>query len=130
MSALTMSHFAVSASVVDGVVRLEQPCGHDEQDVIELAADQLLSLADKLRGIVRPDPEAETSRKLMVLAERMDEIVCDPAFRKAVIDGSCGIYTDYIERLEGLALLANEYAYGLQAVRGELPPVLTGDLQE
>lgn len=114
-----LTHHNIKAYIEDGELTLQQAgyCGEDQ--TVYLSADQLLQIADKVRGITRPDPEAEQSRKLRVVADRMSEIVCDEAFRTALLDGQR--YTDWLEKIDALDDLLWEYAYGLRPSREEPP---------
>ena len=113
-----LTHYNIKAYVEGETLVLEQVLDV-ETATVYLAADQLLQIADKVRGITRPDPEAEQSRKLRVVADRMSEIVCDEAFRTALLDGQR--YTDWLEKIDALDDLLWEYAYGLRPSREEPP---------
>ena len=104
-------HYDIQTRFEGGTVILEQrDCG--ELAVIHLADEQLLMLADKLRGIDRPSHEDQESRKLRVLHEQIWEIVGDEDFRRSLLDGQC--HTDWLEKIDALDNLAFEFAYGLQ----------------
>ncbi len=104
-------HFDIQARFEGDTVILEQrDCG--ELSVIHLADEQLLMLADKLRGIDRPSPEDQESRKLRVLHAQVWEIVGDEDFRRSLLDGQC--HTDWLERIDALHTVAREFAHGLQ----------------
>lgn len=104
-------HYDIKTAFEGDTVILEQrDCG--ELSVIHLAEEQLLMLADKLRGIVRSSPEERESRKLRVLFEQLEALVCDTGFRTTLLDGQR--YTDWLEKIDALHNLAFEFAYGLQ----------------
>lgn len=114
-----LTHYNIKAYIEDDELTLQQAgyCGEDQ--TVYLAVDQLLQIADKVRGITRPDPEAGESRKLRVVADRMSDIVCDEAFRTALLDGQR--HTDWLEKIDALDDLLWEYAYGLRPSREEAP---------
>lgn len=109
---LNIKHYDIKATIEDGDVWLQQDIGGGEHQSVYLSPEQLLMIADKLRGITRPDPEAEESRKLRVISDRMSDIVTDEDFRKALLDGQR--YTDWLEKIDALDDLSWEYAYGLK----------------
>lgn len=119
----------ISVSLEDGAVILEQDIGCSESAVIVLSPNQVLGIADKLRGIVRPSPEAEESRKLCVIADRLNEFVSDEAFRRALHDGQD--YTDWLGKVDALEELTWEYAYGLRpgALSQSTEPVFTEQVE-
>lgn len=104
-------HYDIQARFEGDTVILEQrDCG--ELAVIHLADEQLLMLADKLRGIDRPSPEAEESQKLRVLSEKiggaLHRLVNSDILERAH-DGQ-----QLCDWLVSLCELADEFAYGLQ----------------
>ena len=104
-------HYDIKTSFEGDTVILEQQdCG--EVSIIHLAEEQLLMLADKLRGIARPSPEDQESRKLRVLAEMILEFVCDDEFRMILLNGQRCI--DWLEKMDCLHTLACEFAFGLK----------------
>ena len=104
-------HYDIQASFEGSTVILEQrDCG--ELSVIHLADEQLLMLADKLRGIERPSPEDQESRKLRVLCAHIWEFVGDEDFRRTLLGGQR--YIPWLEKMESLHTLACEFAKGLQ----------------
>lgn len=107
-----LTHHNIKATIQDGELTLQQAgyCGEDQ--TVYLSADQLLTIADKVRGITRPDPEAEESRKLRVLCDHLSEVVEDEDFRDVLIHGQR--LTDWLEKVDGLHTLAFEFAYGLR----------------
>lgn len=109
---MKLKHHDISVSMNDSDVMLEQDIGCGESSVIVLAPDQVLAIADKLRGIVRPSPDAEESRKLRVIADKLNEFVTDKSFRRALIDGQDDTY--WLGKVEALEELTWEYAYGLR----------------
>lgn len=107
-----LTHHNIKAYIEDGELTLQQAgyCGEDQ--IVYLAVDQLLQIADKVRGITRPDPEAEESRKLRVLCDHLSEVAEDEDFRDVLIHGQR--LTDWLEKVDGLHTLAFEFAYGLR----------------
>ncbi len=106
-----MKHYDLTTAFEGDTVILEQrDCG--ELSVIHLAEEQLLMLADKLRGIVRPSPEEQESRKLRVLSEKigsaLHRLVNSDILERAH-DGQ-----QLCDWLVSLCELADEFAYGLQ----------------
>ena len=104
-------HYDINASFEGSTVILDQQdCG--EVSVIHLAEEQLLMLADKLRGIDRPSPEDQESRKLRVLSEKiggaLHRLVNSDIIERAH-DGQ-----QLCDWLVSLCELADEFAYGLQ----------------
>lgn len=103
-------HLIAEAAGVDVTLTQLDFAGNEGRIIV--SNDQLLSLADRLRGITRPSPEAEESRKLRVLSERLRDILIDEGFRKILIENQR--YTDWLEKIDALDDLAWEYAYGLR----------------
>ncbi len=106
-----LTHYNIKAYVEGETLVLEQALDV-ETATVYLSADQLLQIADKIRGITRPDPEVGESRKLRVLCDMLSKIVEDSAFRRDLLDmQSC---RDWLEMLDSVHDLSLEYAYGLQ----------------
>jgi hypothetical protein len=104
-------HYDIQTRFEGGTVILEQrDCG--ELAVIHLADEQLLMLADKLRGIDRPSHEDQESRKLRVLSEKiggaLHRLVNSDILERAH-DGQ-----QLCDWLVSLCELADEFAFGLQ----------------
>lgn len=110
---LNIKHHDVEATIDGGDIRLEQDIGAGESHVVLLSPEQFLMIADKLRGIVRPSPEAEESRKLRVISDRLRDFVLDDAFHDD-LTRRCADGVTYYQELMGIDDLAWEYAYGLQ----------------
>ena len=108
-----LTHHNIKATLEDDELTLQQAgyCGEDQ--TVYLAADQLLQIADKVRGITRPDPEMGESRKLRVLYEMLRDFVCDDGFADDLMN-RCVDGVAYYRELLGITDLAHEYAYGLQ----------------
>lgn len=107
-----LTHYNIKAYVEGETLVLEQMLDV-ETATVYLAVDQLLQIADKVRGITRPDPEVGESRKLRVLYEMLRDFICDDGFADDLMS-RCGDGVAYYRELLGIVDLAHEYAYGLQ----------------
>lgn len=110
---LETHHLIVEADGTEMLLRQMDFSGNEAR--IAVSKQQLLALADKVRGITRPDPEAELSRKLKVVATRLNDTCLDEQFRETLISGQGdrAYSTDWLERLDCLNDLLWEFAYGL-----------------
>ena len=113
---LNIRHHDINATIDGGDIRLEQDIGAGETHCVLLSPEQFLLIADKLRGIVRPTAETEESRKLRVIADKLNGFVADKDFRRTLLEGQEqeAYSQDWLEKLDCLDDLAWEYAYGLQ----------------
>ncbi|MGV0999350.1 MAG: hypothetical protein ACOYBQ_08500 [Fluviibacter sp.] len=110
---MKLKHHDISVSMNDSDVMLEQDIGCGESSVIVLAPDQVLAIADKLRGIVRPSPETEENRKLRVIADKLKDFVRWDGFYDCLTSHFADGVT-YYQELQGIDDLVQEYAYGLR----------------
>ena len=96
----------------DGSIRLTQS-DHGEDYIIDAHPEQILFVARQLCGM-KPqaaDTVAELERRLAVLTDKLQNIVCDKAFRTDLIE-RCGHGFDYLARLDALLDLAFEFDGG------------------
>lgn len=97
----------------DGTIRLEQIGYAGEAAVIDAHPEQLLFIARRLCGL-RPetaDKIAELERRIAVLTDKLQSIVCNGAFRSDLIE-RCGDGFEYMAKLDGLLDLALEFDGG------------------
>lgn len=96
----------------DGGIRLEQSdCGED--CVIYLHPEQLQFIARKLCGM-KPETAtkaADLERRIAVLTDKLQNIVCNKAFRSDLVKGM-GEGGEYLAKLDGLLDLALEFDGG------------------
>jgi hypothetical protein len=96
----------------DGGIRLEQSdCGED--CVIYLHPEQLLFIARQLCGM-KPETAAKAAdleRRIAVLTDKLQNIVCNKAFRSDLIEG-IGEGFEYLAKLDGMLDLALEFDGG------------------
>lgn len=114
-----ITHYNIKAYVEGETLVLQQTLDV-ETVTLYLAVDQLLQIADKVRGIARPDPEVGESRKLRVLYEMLRDFLCDEAFADDLMT-RCGDGFVYYSKLTAITDLALEFAYGLQPSDAEPP---------
>lgn len=100
------------SSQADGSIRLIQSdCGEDY--IIDLHPEQLLFIARRLCGM-KPETAgkvAELERRLSVLTDKLQNIVCNGTFRTALIE-RLGDGSEYLAKLDGLLDLAIEFDGG------------------
>lgn len=105
----------------DGGIHLEQQSGCEEPSVIHLHPEQVLSIARHLCGM---QPETakqvqELERRIAVLTDKLQNIVCDGGFRSDVLERtSDGLW--YLSKLDAALDLALEYDGG--RLEPETPP--------
>lgn len=93
----------------DGVICLTQQWGVDEPNVIHLHQEQVLFIARRLCGM-KPETAgkvAELERRIAVLTDKLQNFVCNKAFRGDLIEG-IGEGFEYLAKLDGLLDLALE----------------------
>lgn len=110
MGSFEFSHHNISARIDGDTMTLQQSAG-GECCTIQLNPDQLLAIADKLRGATPHTIDAEGVRRLRVLHDRLSSVVSDRDFRTVLLDGRSAF--DWLERLDCLCELSDEFAYGL-----------------
>ena len=96
----------------DGSIRLKQTdCGEDS--IIDLHPEQLLFIARQLCGMKPEKAEhvADLERRIAVLTDKLQNIVCNGAFRSDLIE-RCGDGFEYLAKLDGLLDLAMEFDGG------------------
>lgn len=100
------------SSQPDGSVRLMQSdCGED--CIIDLHPEQLLFIARRLCGM-KPETAGkvtELERRIAVLTDKLQNLVCNKAFRSDLIEG-VGDGFEYLAKLDGLLDLAMEFDGG------------------
>lgn len=97
----------------DGTIRLEQIGYAGEAAIIDLHHEQVLFVARSLCGM-KPETAhkvAELERRIAVLTDKLQHIVCNSAFRSDLIEG-IGEGFEYLAKLDGLLDLAMEFDGG------------------
>lgn len=96
----------------DGNIRLIQS-GYGEEYIIEVHPAQLLFIARQMCGM-KPetaDKVEELERRIAVLTDKLQNIVCNKAFRSDLVEG-IGEGFEYLAKLDGLLDLALEFDGG------------------
>jgi len=96
----------------DGSIRLTQSdCGEDS--FVDLHPEQILFIARRLCGMKPETAEKviDLERRIAVLTDKLQKIVCNGAFRSDVIEG-IGEGFEYLAKLDGLLDLAMEFDGG------------------
>ena len=96
----------------DGSIRLTQS-DHGEDYIIDAHPEQVLLVARQLCGM-KPETAgtvADLERRLAVLTDKLQNIICDKAFRTDLIE-RCGYGLEYLARLDALLDLAFEFDGG------------------
>lgn len=93
-----------------GTIRLKQSA-FDEDSVIDLHPAQLEHVARALLGSCDPGRLNEMERRIAVLADKAQDVVCSKAFRSDLIE-RCGDGFEYLARLDALVDLALEFDGG------------------
>lgn len=96
----------------EGSIRLVQSdCGEDY--IIDLHPEQILFIARQLCGMKSEaaNKVAELERRLSVLTDKLQNIVCNKAFRSDLIE-RCGDGFEYLAKLDALLDLALEFDGG------------------
>lgn len=93
--------------LADGTIRLRQQSRLDEPSVIDLDPSQFEHLA-RVFGIGR---ERDLERRLSVLADRLQDVVCDSYFRTDILE-RCGDGLFLIAKLDSVVDLAVEFDGG------------------
>lgn len=100
------------SSQPDGSIRLMQSdCGEDY--ILDMHPEQLLFIARQLCGM-KPetaDKVADLERRLAVLTDKLQSIVCNKAFRSDLIE-RCGDGFEYLAKLDAVLDLALEFDGG------------------
>ena len=109
----TRWHDLIIGRLPDGGIHLEQQSGIDEPNVIHLHPEQVLFVARRLCGMKMEAAEmvAELERRISVLTDKLQNIVCNKAFRSDLIEG-IGEGFEYLAILDGLLDLALEFDGG------------------
>lgn len=107
-----MHEISFSLNDADGAIRLEQPNGFDEPDVVLLHPEQLAFISRRMVGMTEATAAqvADLERKLAVLAGDLENIVTDNDIRRQIIE--CPDGPEIITRLDGLLDLATEFDGG------------------
>lgn len=109
----TRWHDLIIDRLPDGGIHLEQSAGVEEPNVIHLHTEQVIFIARQLCGM-KPETAAKVAdleRRIAVLTDRLQSIVCNGAFRTELIEGLCEGF-EYISKLDGLLDLALEFDGG------------------
>ena len=109
----TRWHDLIIDRLPDGGIHLEQQSGVDDPNVIHLHPEQVLSIARHLCGM-KPETAgkvAELERRIAVLTDTLQNLVCNKAFRGDLVDG-IGEGFEYLAKLDGLLDLAMEFDGG------------------
>ena len=99
--------------LTDGTIRLEQTGYAGEAAIIDAHPEQLLFIARSLCGM-KPETAgkvAELERRIAVLVDKLQNIVCNSTFRHDLIE-RCGDAFEYLAKLDGLLDLAMEFDGG------------------
>jgi len=97
----------------EGEISLTQQCGVDEPNVVLMRPEQLLFIARQLCGM-KPETAgkvAELERRIAVMVDKLQNIVCDSAFRSDLIEDLSDGFA-YLAKLDGLLDLAMEFDGG------------------
>lgn len=97
----------------DGSIYLEQQCGIDDPVSIFAHPEQLLFIARQLCGM-QPETAgkvAELERRIAVLTDKLQNLVCNKAFRSDLIERS-GDGFEYLAKLDSVLDLALEFDGG------------------
>lgn len=97
----------------DGSVRLVQDDRIDEAAIIDAHPEQIVFIARRLCGM-KPETAnkvAELERRIAVLTDKLQSLVCNGAFRSDLIEG-IGEGFEYLAKLDGLLDLAMEFDGG------------------
>lgn len=99
--------------LTDGGIHLEQSPGVEEPSVIHLHPEQLLSIARQLCGMKPEDAGrlAELERRIAILTDKLQSIVCNRLFRTDLLDAGQDGYAHLVQ-LDGLLDLALEFDGG------------------
>ena len=109
----------------DGNIRLIQQDGVDDPSLIDLHPEQIKFIARQLCGM-RPDAAdaiRELERRLSVLTEKLQDLVCAEWLRGEILD-RCGYGGEILSRLDGLLDLT------LEMDGGQLRPQVLPDAQD
>lgn len=96
----------------DGSIRLTQS-DHGDDYIIDLHPEQVLFIARQLCGMTSHTAEQvqELGRRIAVLTDKLQNIVCNKAFRSDLIE-QIGDGFEYLAKLDGLLDLALEFDGG------------------
>ena len=99
--------------LADGSIRLIQPDGGGEDCIIDLHREQIAFIARHLCGM---NPEAASNvadleRRISVLVDKLQDIVCDMYFRGELLD-RCGDALGFLAKLDAVLDLALEFDGG------------------
>ena len=96
--------------LTDGTLRLEQLGTAGEKDIIDMHPEQLHTIARQLAGNRGAGELGDLKRKIGVLSDKLEAIVCDKEFRVSLIQDDDGFA--YLAKLDGLLDLALEFDGG------------------
>lgn len=93
-------------------IRLKQSA-FDEDNVIDLHPEQVLFIARQLCGMKpeKANKVAELERRIAVLTDKLQSIVCNKAFRSDLME-RCGDGFEYLAKLDAVLDLALEFDGG------------------
>lgn len=95
----------------DGTISISSREGIDDPVKIYLHPDQLAGICSRLLDSSTQSKEKELERRLAVLTDKIQNLVCHSKFRKDLIK-YCGDGFEYIAKLDGILDLALEYDGG------------------
>jgi len=109
----TRWHDLIVDRLPDGGFHLEQQSGVDDPNVIHLHPEQLLFVSRQLCGMRSETAQQvdELERRIAVLTDKLQNIVCNKAFRSDLIE-RCGDGFEYLARFDALLDLALEFDGG------------------
>lgn len=96
----------------DGTIRLTQTdCG--DPHIVDAHSEQILFIARQLCGMKPDDANkaAELERRIAVLTDKLQDIVCNKAFRSDLTEGISDGF-EYMAKLDGLLDLSLEFDGG------------------
>lgn len=109
----TRWHDLIVDRLGDDGIRFEQRTGIDDPNVIHLHPEQVLFVARQLCSMKPETAEKaeDLERRIAVLTDKLQDIVCNKAFRNDLIEG-IGEGFEYLAKLDGLLDLALEFDGG------------------
>lgn len=109
----TRWHDLIIDRLKDGGIHLEQQAGLQEPSVIHLHPEQVLFIARRLCGMKQETAAqvADLERRVAVLTDKVQNIVCNKAFRSDLLEGLSDGY-EHLAKLDALLDLALEFDGG------------------
>ncbi len=99
--------------LADGTIRLEQRGYNGEEVAVDLHPEQLLFITRRLCGMKQESATqiSDLERRIAVLTDKAQNIVCNKAFRSDLLEGLSNGY-GHLAKLDGLLDLALEFDGG------------------